>query len=357
MLISLNQLLNNNINEITLLFGEEDYFLDDALQTIINHLVPDRKNNFNFELFNAGETNLDDILSLANSFPMMADQRVIAIKNFEKYFTSTSIKADNFPNLKQYIENPSPTTKLIIHSADKKLFKTSAAIKKLRTPEEKHKKLKAKKFPYGPILANHNSVEFEKVYPNKYPEWIKSKLKEKNKTISQDAINQIISISPESLRHLNNELEKLDLFTIGKNNITIDDVNQITGQNKDFNIFELQKSIAKKDLNKSLFILENMLKNNRQEVYIITMLTIYFKTLWLLIEAIRNSSNKFDIAREVGVNPYFIDDYKIALNYFSPSNIENNFIYLCQADEKLKTSSGSNLFIMQELLLNIIKDK
>jgi len=355
MLVNYKDLIKNGIKEITFLFGEEDYFLDDAYVKILDSLSPDRANDYNFEKFNANEDSLSKIILLANSFPMMADYRVIAIKNFEKYFTGKKPKAEQYYYLNKYLLTPSPTTKLIIHCSDKKLFGTQRALNKIRNSEEIAKKLSGKQFPYGLIMSKYDSIEFEKIYPDKYGAWVSNNFRERGKSINNDAINLLISYSPESLRHLNNEIEKLDLYTAGKSNIDINDVNNITGQNRDFNIFELQKSIGKKDLNKSLYILENMLKNSRVEVFIVSMLTNYFNTLWQLIEINRLTSNKYDIARQLGVNPFFVDDYKKALNYYSSLNIENNFIYLCEADENLKISSGSNLFIMQELILKLIK--
>ncbi len=128
----------------------------------------------------------------------------------------------------------------------------------------------------------------------------------------------------------------------------------IAGSNRANSVFELQNSIGRADLKKSLSILYNMLDNQRQEMLIITMLTRYFVAIWKLQEESAKTTNNAILAGKIGVTPFFLKDYTAAAKQFRPHQINNALIALCDADLQLKSTGSDNLLIMQNLITRII---
>jgi DNA polymerase III delta subunit len=98
-----------------------------------------------------------------------------------------------------------------------------------------------------------------------------------------------------------------------------------------------------------------MLANESQEMLILTMVARYFIILWKMLElAGRNKSNA-DIAREVGVSPFFVQEYFQALGKYKPAEIERAITLLTTTDELLKSTSQNSTAVIQKMVMDIIE--
>lgn len=340
LLKDINEILNKaELPSALFLFGEEEFLIDETLNKVLDKFCPNRVEDYNFRKFNADELTVAELLDQANAFPMLGDNQTIVIKNFEKYFSGRTAKSDKRPEqLRKYLSNPQPTTKLIITCNDKSLFGLT-------------KKGNAKiKEPYSSMLDLCESIEFPKLWPSDYPNWIKQRFNEVGKTITEKSIKLIISQTQESLRDISNQIEKIITYLPEATEVDSDEIIELVGQSKDYNVFELQKSVAYRDLSKALYIGDNMLNSSRQEIYIISVLSNYFTSVFRLIEARSKSSSKYELASMIGTNPYFLNDYLIALDKYSYEEIEKVFLYLKDADHQLKTTSVDGKVVISKLL-------
>ncbi|MBL7973389.1 MAG: DNA polymerase III subunit delta, partial [Candidatus Kapabacteria bacterium] len=193
-----------------------------------------------------------------------------------------------------------------------------------------------------------------KLYERELPSWIAKRVKTMGREITPDACEYIVAQVGSSLRDIANEIEKIITFVNDKKRITADDVMALVGAHRLYNVFELQKAIGERQLTKSLDIVHNMLRNDRQELLIISLLARYFVSIWKLIEASRQSNNSYEIAKAIGVSSFFVPEYLAVLNRYTPQEIENAFFALHETDRKLKTSSGDTLMLLQQMIINIV---
>lgn len=350
---------SNELPPIIFLFGEEEFLLEDAYNKLINHICPDENSRYDLEILDFDESKtsvaIENLVKNCNTLPFISPRRVVVVKRFEKAFSGrVSAKSDEYEKLQKYINNPQNTTCLIIRAEDEKLKGFSAA-KSGKGKSNLDKMIKDAKFPYSLLLEKHAWLEFPKVYESDLSSWVNRRFKELGKKIEPNAVELLIAQSNPNLRDINNEIEKLLLYIDDKNEITLEDVTFIVGSSRVNNIFELQKTIGKRRMGESLKIVENMLANERQEMLIMTMLTRYFMALWKLIEESGKTNNQFQLAGKVGINPYFVQEYLQALTFYSPAEIENAFLLLCETDEKLKSTSTDSLYLIQNMLVRIMK--
>jgi DNA polymerase-3 subunit delta len=66
------------------LYGGEDFLAEEATGAIIQSALRETDREFNLDLFRAGETDIREIMAIASSFPMMADRRVVVVRELEK---------------------------------------------------------------------------------------------------------------------------------------------------------------------------------------------------------------------------------------------------------------------------------
>jgi DNA polymerase-3 subunit delta len=350
-------LLNKKINfakppKILLVFGEEEFLVEEALNLIFEQLLKKSTSEFELERYDAEELPLNVLAEIANTSSLLANRRIVYVKNAEKYLQKASSKNNIQKSpFAKYLERPSENTILILQVSHSSLNGLSKQI------NDKSSKSSSKKigFPFDEIINNYNWLEFPKVWPNEYPRWIDNRAKKLGLSIQPSAIELLISKAGDGLRNLANELEKLFIYLNGRTVVTLDDVIEITGSSKDYTVFDLQKSIAMKKLDSSIKILIELLRYERQEMLILTILQKFFIVLWKLSELDLNT-NKFQLASKLGVNAYFLDDYLSAIKKYPPEKIARALQALMEADISIKSSGADNLFIMISTIAKILSD-
>lgn len=344
-----------NFPPVLLMFGEEEFLLEEAYNRLVQAAVDEETGSFNFDMLEGSEVTPETVVEMASAFPMMAERRVVAVKHFDKLVSGRGGgKADQKSPLASYFTAPSPTTLLILLASASELNGLTAAINNPKQKAKAEKKLKSAKFPYSLLIKENEWIEFPRLYDRDIPSWVARRFKQYKRDITPDACELLIAQAGTSLRDLHNEIEKILIYVRDKIKITRDDIVHLIGASKTYNIFELQKAVGLRELSRSIEITQRMLSVDRQELLIITMLTRYFTILWKLSEARNVSRDNFELGRTVGVSPFFLPEYLGALQKYSIRQIEQAFRALCDADLAIKTSSGNSDIILQRMLTQII---
>ncbi len=352
---SIKQLLSLNSNiPIILLFGEDEFSKEEAQNQLINKFIVSEEDKFNLDIIEAENTSINFIIELCRSYPMLSNERYVVVKNFEKLFSGRSSKklADSSP-FAIYLKNPSPDTKLILVAnidSAKDILKTYKSGDKDRFL----KKISTLKFPFNTLISDFLWMEFPRVYESDYPRWTRERLKLYGKTIQSEALEIMLSRTKQSLRDISNEIEKLSIALPDKKDISVDDINFLIGSTREFNVFELQKSIANKDLSKSIMILNKMLSADKQEMLIIAILSKFFINLLEIIEDYESNSQIQLMASKLGITTFQFNDYHSALKKYNIKEIENSINYLCKCDLDLKSTNSDSLLTMQKLLYSLM---
>lgn len=338
---SQNILKKNTLNGDILLIGVEEYNIDQDFKLILDKFFPNRDEDYNFHKVDATEQSLSSVIDLANSFPMLGDNTTIVCKNFHVYFEGRIKKSDKNPALiENYLKNPNPSTRLILCAS-----------------QDKFSKIKDDKFPkpWDILAKNCETVFYRKVWPDKYPNWIQNKFSENSINTSQEVIRVILSQTPENLRDIGNQIEKIITFLSSKKELDVDIIYKIIGNSRTYNVFELQKQVIRRNLESSLDILKNIYTNSKADIISITSIfSNFFKNVLKFYELKEFQNDKFTLARKIGISPFFINDIKLAASSYNPKEIEKIFILLSETDLKLKSTSESQLNLITKLLINII---
>ena len=107
---------SKNIKPIYFLMGEEPYYIDKISDYIEKNVLAEEEKGFNQMVLYGRDITIDDIISNAKRFPMMAERQVVIVK--EAQDLSRTIE-----KLVKYAENPQPSTVLVLNYKYKKLDK------------------------------------------------------------------------------------------------------------------------------------------------------------------------------------------------------------------------------------------
>jgi DNA polymerase-3 subunit delta len=331
---SINQIVSDikqgNIKPIYFLMGEESYYIDKIADYIEKNVLTEEEKGFNQMVLYGRDVTVEDIISNAKRFPMMAERQVVIIK--EAQDLSRTIE-----NLVAYAENPQPSTVLVICYKYKTL--------------DKRKKLSK--------IIGKNGLLFEskKLYENQVGDWIRRMLSGKSYKIEPKATLMLIEFLGTDLSKINNELEKLMLILPKDSLISPSHIEENIGISKDFNNFELRKAVGAKQIVKANQIVNYFAQNPRNNplVMTISLLNSFFTQL-LIYHGLKNKT-KSNVASALKVNPYFVGDYDTAARNYPMRKVSRIISLLRDADMKSKGVGATNLNqgdILKELLFKMM---
>jgi DNA polymerase-3 subunit delta len=311
------------------LYGKEDYFIEDALNRLLEAACDPATKDFNLDIFYGNDADVGKILDAASAYPMLADMRVVVVKDVHKLATS------GLELLSKYLDKPASTTILIlVNNKAEPLTKTMSRIK-------------SKSF----------SVECKPLYDRQIPKWLKGNLKEKGLEISDEAVLLFQVRVGNNLREIVNELEKVILNLNGKNRIEAAHVQNVVGLSRNYSIFDLTDAIGYRDLNKSLIITNQLLQSGESPTAILRLVTRHFVNLIKVKGAVVENKSKDQIAALTGIPPFFVEKTKKMAENFSVDQLNSIFEHLLETDLTLKTSRQSPKIAMETLLVNIIRNR
>ncbi len=303
-----NDIKSKNFKPIYFLCGEETYYIDRISDLIEDSVLTEDEKAFNQVVLYGRDTTVEEIVSTAKRFPMMSDYQVVVVKEAQNL-------ARTFENFKAYVLNPQPTTILVFAYRDKPdgrkgIFKT----------------LKDK------------SVWFEskKLYENQVPDWIVKVLKGQNYGIEPKASAMLAEFLGTDLSKINNELEKLKIVFPAGHVFTPKNIEENIGFSKDYNVFELKSALAVRNQEKAYNIIHHFALNPKDNpIVVITGQMFSFFSQLLQYHGLKDKS-KFNVAKALGVNPFFVDEYVIAARNFPMRKVSQIIEVIRDIDVKSK---------------------
>jgi DNA polymerase-3 subunit delta len=280
--------------------GEEDYFIDKVVDYAEHNILPESEASFNLTVFYGKDASWVDVINACRRYPMFAERQVVLLKEAQQM--------RDIDKLEPYIDNPLPSTVFVVSYKEKKVDGRSRLAKLLK---EK-----------GEMLTT------KKMYENQLPEWTSNLVQSKGFSISQKALLLLVDHIGNDLSRIDNEIDKL-LLNLGKRKeITEDDIEKYVGISKEYNPFELQGAIAKKDLSKAIQIIAYFEANPKAapiQLILPTLYNLFSKTYMIFGQS---GNDEKTVAVNIGVNPYFVRDYMMTAKNYGFSGTETALLLL-----------------------------
>ncbi|MFH6603976.1 DNA polymerase III subunit delta [Maribacter algicola] len=325
-----NEIRDGKIKPIYFLHGEEVYYLDKIADFISKKVLTEEEQGFNQMTLYGKDTSIDEIISNAKRYPMMAERQVIIVK--EAQHLSRTIE-----QLTSYAKNPQPTTVLVICYKYKKL--------------DKRKKL------YKSILTKGLIYEGKKLYENQVSDWIRKNLLQKGYQISHKAAVLLVEFLGTDLGKIDKELEKLMLVLPSGHEIVPSDIEEHIGISKDYNNFELKKAVGEKNVLKAAKIINYFAQNPKDNPFVLTVTLLHSFFAQLLQYHGLNDHSPKNVAGALRINPYFVGEFQTAAKNYPMKRVSQIISHLRQMDLKGKgvgAQAASHEDLLKELLVKII---
>lgn len=296
--------------------GDESYLIDQLVDAAEQMILKEEERAFNQVIHYGKDSTWNEVMNSCMRYPMFAEKQLVILKEAQQL--------KDIEKLESYFANPLSSTILIVAYKEKKIDGRSKFAK----------------------LIQQKTVYFSasKIKDAQLPVWIQQYLHSKGYAATEKAIYLLADHIGNDLSRITNELEKLFIHAGERKKITEDDVEECIGISKEYNLFEFQHAIGKKNFSRSIQILQYFEHNPKAAPVqlILPVLYSYFSKVYMLASA---KGDDKTIASQTGINNWFLKDYKQTAGLYGYEGIEAALLLLHEYNLK---SVGVNAVGMED---------
>ncbi|MFC0876439.1 DNA polymerase III subunit delta [Saccharicrinis sp. FJH2] len=326
----LNDLKNRKFKPVYFLMGEEPYYIDLISDYIEDNVLNDMEKEFNQTVMYGRDVDTATVINAAKRFPMMAPMQVVIVKEAQNL--------GNIDQLEHYLKQPQSSTLLVICYKYGKLDKRKKVYRML-----------------GDVGVVYTS---DKVRDYKMGEWINDYCRNVGLSISPKSSLMLAEFLGTDLSKVVNELDKLKLvMPKDSNEITPKLIEEYIGISKDYNAFELQEALATRNVLKANRIVNYFAANQKNYPMQMVMVPVFnFFSNLMIFHYLKDKSDG-SVAKSLGINPYFVGQYKSAAKIYNAWKVMDVVSLLREYDAKSKgfgNVSSSQGDLLKELAYKIM---
>lgn len=328
----LRDIASRKFAPVYLLHGEESFFIDKIEAAIEQKVLSEAEKSFNQTIVYGKDTDPMGLLDVLRRYPMMSERQVVILREAQD--------AKGLDQLIPYFNQPMSSTVLVLCHKHKKLDMTTKVGRALK--------------------ANAVVFEAKKLYDNQVPDWIASYTKSQGLSIEAAASQLMAEYLGTDLSKVANEIDKLALNLSKGTSINTRHIEEYVGISKEYNIFELQKALATRDLERvtriRLYLEGNIRKNPL--LMIVSSLFSFFSKVYLL-HFLKNSSEAEKL-KVLGLkSEWALREYKTAVGRYSLAHTQYILSVLKEYDLRSKgigndSSSNPDELLLKELFWKIL---
>ena len=314
------ELKKGKLNNIYLLYGEEQYLLDTCVKKI-KKLFGETLPGINF--IQIDQANVDSLITEIQTPAFGYKKKLIIVKNsglFKKVKTVTKKKTANISletKIADYIEE------------NKKIINDSAILVFIETEIEKNNLAKT-------IEKNGVVCNFERLKPAQISSRLKAICSAYKVKIDNSTMEIFIQTCGTNMQVLINEIRKLIEYAGENGTITKEAINLLSIKELEAVIFDLTDSLGKKDIKNALDILNELLYNKEPIQKILVTLYNHFKKLYLTELSLEYNRN---ITESLNLKPnqlFLANKYKMQARYFNKNILRKILQELIDLDYNYK---------------------
>lgn len=314
---------------VYLLTGEENYYIDLVSNFFEKNVIAADFRDFDQTVVYGPEVDMPTVIDLAKRYPMMSPVQLVLVKEAQGI-------ARDWELLAKYLENPQPQTLLVFCYRHKKLNKNSKVYKAINS--------------VGVVFEKNKLRDYE------VPGWIANVVQKKGYSITQTGAVLIAESLGNDLGKIANELSKVYISMPEGGTINEDVIETNIGISKEYNAFELQNAIGRRDVVQCNKIVNHFAANPKDNPIQLVIASLYGYFIKVMLYHQEPDKNK--AASVLKVSPYFLKDYEKAAQNYSLGKLASCIGYLYEADLKSKGVRNNGTIsdgeILKELVFKII---
>ncbi|MCI8559903.1 MAG: DNA polymerase III subunit delta [Dorea sp.] len=290
-----------------LLYGEESYLKKQYRDKLKKALLSEN-DTVNYAYYEGKKTEPEQLIDLAETLPFFAERRLIVVEN-SGFFKNA------VPKFADYIKTmPDTACFLFVEDEVDKRGKMFKAVKDI-----------------GYISEMGRQDEKTLLY------WIAGQIKREGKQIKESAARYLVSRAGTDMELLEKELEKLFAYTLGRTEITLEDIEAVCTTQISNKIFDMVEAVALKQQKKALDYYYDLLALKEPPMRILYLLARQFRLLLEVKELMKQGYDKSQIAKTAKLHPFVAGKYMRQCRDFSKGQLRSIMEEAAVYEELVKT--------------------
>ena len=310
------ELSKGNTAPVYLLTGEDVYRKERVIRQLKEILHPD---DFNFFKAQATSQDVSEGLAQANTAPVFSNVRLIILTDVDKLRKGSKEQAA----LTAYAQNPLPSTTLVLTHNDAKKLKTDKTLA-------------------DACAETGRVVNFDELKNDSLSAWVRQNITDKGLQANFEAIDLLCECIGSDLGALDNELEKLYLFTATREDKTItrQDVLNCIGFKKDENPFELSNALTACSKPRALTQIDKLIDGGEEPVAVLAKMSYPILKMARIKRLSEAGMAPGDILRTAGLMFWESRLVQQARSFPAQKNFLAALNKIIQADAGFKSGTG-----------------
>ena len=336
------------------LAGDELFLQERCRGAVLKALVPPDLRDFCLSDFDLGATSIFDILDRAQTPSLMAPFQVIFVRNVRTLYTRGA-KKDEFAALDRYFRSPNPQA-LIVFVAD--FIRIPSDIRRMDMDDKnRYERLTE-------TLGEHCAmIELVRVNEEDAMRWVSATAHEAGSRIEPDAARELVDALGADMMMISSEMEKLLLYTLGRDRISLGDVETMVLGAKQRSLYELTDAISSRNKVRAIALLHGLLNSSDagEDAAIghLYMLARTFRQMLVILEKNVRDQRAIWQALWQGFRmpPFAADDLiRQARRYKSRRDLTRALRLIARADLELRSSPPDKRLVLERLVYDLASE-
>jgi DNA polymerase-3 subunit delta len=294
------------------ILGEDTYLAEEALERVLAAAIGEERQDA-LQVFYGDEAKWDEVLGAARTGSLFVPRRAVVVRRADQFAEGKSPSPEH--PLVEYLARPNPDVTLVLLAARPDRRRNPW----VRLPKEAVHDASPKK---GRALRAH----------------VEEELRRRGLRLASDAFDELVAEVGQDLRRLMGEVDKLEAFTGGRKEIGVDDVAAVLGRGLGQPLYLLSDAFARRDVAKSLELVERLLGDGEEGLRILSALHRSLRQV-RGARAMREARVPWD---EIGAKllppnmQFKLDSLLEASRRWSEADLRRGLVALGRADRRMK---------------------
>ena len=336
---------------VYLFWGAEGYARGRCRRAVLSAALPEAEQESGLTRFDLEETALDAVLDDARSLSLFASQRLLYVTGAEAALPrgrsgEEDSGASSAAALEDYLQNPTPGTVIVLESSRYHL-----------DGEDKAKAERVRKF----YSAVPHIVEFPRFAPQEARRLAQELLREAGVSLDNDGLELLVESTGSDAARLAVEVEKLALFAVGRERITIEDLERLLPNARSSTIFQLVAALGsgnKSGSLKALDILDQLLRDGEYLPLALSFLGTQFRLALMAKQAgLRSAQQVQSHCQQLGIPMWRARAEQVAqtAGSFSVKQLRSGLRTAYQADKALRDARPDDRIVLERFTLGLTR--
>lgn len=319
-------LSSGSVKKVYLVYGEEQYLKKNIKNQFIKTLTNDI-DNMNCSYYEGKNTDYTEVMNMCDTLPFFAEKRLVILEN-----TGSAKKADE--KFIGYIKESMPdTTCLVI--IDSEMDKRSKLYKLIKSEG------------YTCECAHPKDAELSK--------WVLALIGRENKNIRKEVLDYFLALAGNDMEKISMELEKLFCYTLERDVIEKEDIDQVCSPEINGKIFAMIDAMGARNRTETLNLYYDLINTREAPMKILYMISRQFNIMLQVKELAAQGYSTKDIAEKMSMSPYVIGGAVKQCNNFSAKTIFTAINDAINIEESIKTGKMEEKTGVELLLIKYSK--